>query len=114
MTRPFPSYRPVREPSWDFVWNRWLSIGFRHLGLDFLCPPMLQASGAAERGGGGGVGGGAGAAGMPGRDDEVELGGGGRHRARGARASQGRVGGGCSRLAQPPAHHLDLTWWHVT
>jgi hypothetical protein len=42
ITRPFPSYRPVKEPSWDFVWNRWMSAPFRNLGLDHLCPPLLQ------------------------------------------------------------------------
>lgn len=42
ITRPFPSYRAVKEPSWDLVWNRWLSTPFRNLGLDHLCPPLLQ------------------------------------------------------------------------
>ncbi|GIL81031.1 hypothetical protein Vretimale_9264 [Volvox reticuliferus] len=42
ITRPFPSYRAVKEPSWDFVWNRWMSAPFRNLGLDHLCPPLLQ------------------------------------------------------------------------
>ncbi|KXZ46422.1 hypothetical protein GPECTOR_43g858 [Gonium pectorale] len=42
ITRPFPSYRAVKEPSWDFVWNRWMSAAFRNLGLDHLCPPLLQ------------------------------------------------------------------------
>ncbi|GLC42427.1 hypothetical protein PLESTB_001097500 [Pleodorina starrii] len=42
ITRPFPSYRSVKEPSWDFVWNRWMSAPFRNLGLDHLCPPLLQ------------------------------------------------------------------------
>jgi hypothetical protein len=42
ITRPFPSHKPVKEPSWDFVWNRWLSQAFRNLGLDFLCPPLMQ------------------------------------------------------------------------
>ncbi|EFJ45105.1 hypothetical protein VOLCADRAFT_94600 [Volvox carteri f. nagariensis] len=42
ITRPFPSYRAVKDPSWDFVWNRWMSAPFRNLGLDHLCPPLLQ------------------------------------------------------------------------
>ncbi len=42
ITRPFPSYRAIKEPSWDLVWNRWLSTPFRNLGLDHLCPPLLQ------------------------------------------------------------------------
>jgi hypothetical protein len=42
LTRPFPSYRPVTKPSWEFVWNKWLTASFRGIGLDFLCPALLQ------------------------------------------------------------------------
>lgn len=42
LTRPFPSDRPVTQPSWDFVWNRWLTASFRGIGLDFVCPPLMQ------------------------------------------------------------------------
>lgn len=42
LSRPFPSDRPVSQPSWEFVWNRWLSTSFRRLGLDFVCPPLLE------------------------------------------------------------------------
>lgn len=42
ITRPFPSDRPVCQPSWEFVWNRWLTTSFRSLGLDSVCPPLLQ------------------------------------------------------------------------
>lgn len=42
LTRPFPSDRPVTQPSWDFVWNRWLTTSFRGIGLDFVCPAMMQ------------------------------------------------------------------------
>lgn len=44
ITRPFPSHRAVKDPSWDFVWNRWLTTSFRNNGLDWVCPPLLQAS----------------------------------------------------------------------
>jgi len=42
VTRPFPSARPVGEPSWEFVWNRWLSTAFRRHGLGAHCPALLQ------------------------------------------------------------------------
>jgi hypothetical protein len=42
LSRPFPSDRPVTQPSWEFVWNRWLTASFRGIGLDFVCPPLLQ------------------------------------------------------------------------
>lgn len=44
LSRPFPSDSPVTQPSWEFVWNRWLSTGFRTAGLDFVCPQLLQVS----------------------------------------------------------------------
>jgi hypothetical protein len=44
LSRPFPSDRPVTQPSWEFVWNRWLTASFRGIGLDFVCPPLLQVS----------------------------------------------------------------------
>lgn len=42
VSRPFPSTRPVNQPSWEFVWNRWLSTSWRSIGLDHICPPLLQ------------------------------------------------------------------------
>lgn len=42
VSRPFPSSRPVNQPSWEFVWNRWLSTSWRSIGLDHICPPLLQ------------------------------------------------------------------------
>ncbi|KAL6757783.1 SacI homology domain-containing protein [Haematococcus lacustris] len=42
ITRPFPSDRPSTQPSWEFVWNRWLTMSFRGIGLDFVCPHLLQ------------------------------------------------------------------------
>jgi hypothetical protein len=45
VTRPFPSDRPVSDPSWPFVWNKALSSPFRRLGLDgpnAVCPALLQ------------------------------------------------------------------------
>lgn len=42
VTRPFPSDHSVYQPSWEFVWNRWLSTSWRSIGLDHICPPLLQ------------------------------------------------------------------------
>eukprot|EP00798_Chlamydomonas_sp_ICE-L_P004470 gene4470-14628_t len=42
ITRPFPSDQPTSSPCWEFVWNRWLSRAWRELGLDFICPALLQ------------------------------------------------------------------------
>lgn len=45
ITRPFPSDRPVNEPSWPFVWNKALSSPFRLAGLDgpnAVVPALLQ------------------------------------------------------------------------
>ena len=42
ITRPFPSSSPVGTPSWEFVWNRWLSAAFRAIGLPTHCPHLLQ------------------------------------------------------------------------
>ncbi|GAX77587.1 hypothetical protein CEUSTIGMA_g5031.t1 [Chlamydomonas eustigma] len=42
VTRPFPSSRAVNQPSWEFVWNRWLSTSWRSIGLEHVCPPLLQ------------------------------------------------------------------------
>lgn len=48
ITRPFPSDRPVKDPSWAFVWNKALTSPFRRVGLDgafAVCPALLQVSG---------------------------------------------------------------------
>ena len=42
ISRPFPSSSPVSEPSWEFVWNRWLSAGLRAIGLSEHCPHLMQ------------------------------------------------------------------------
>ncbi|KAG1680617.1 hypothetical protein FOA52_015066 [Chlamydomonas sp. UWO 241] len=43
VTRPFPSPRPVFEPSWDFVWNRWLGSSVRGLpGMRGVVPSLMQ------------------------------------------------------------------------
>lgn len=48
LTRPFPSSRPVFQPSWEFVWNRWLSTSWRSIGLEHVCPPLLQVQPACR------------------------------------------------------------------
>jgi hypothetical protein len=47
ITRPFPSGHPVSEPSWEFVWNYYLTQPFRRVGLGAVVPHMLQ--GLAEQ-----------------------------------------------------------------
>ncbi|KAK9818315.1 hypothetical protein WJX72_010447 [[Myrmecia] bisecta] len=42
ITRPFPSSQPVASPSWEFVWNRWLSAALRATSLPGHCPHLLQ------------------------------------------------------------------------
>jgi hypothetical protein len=45
ITRPFPSDRPVKDPSWAFVWNKALTSPFRRVVLDgafAVCPALLQ------------------------------------------------------------------------
>jgi hypothetical protein len=45
ITRPFPSDRPAKDPSWAFVWNKALTAPFRRVGLDgafAVCPALLQ------------------------------------------------------------------------
>lgn len=42
ISRPFPSSRPVDKPSWEFVWNRWLSASLRAVGLHKHCPNLIQ------------------------------------------------------------------------
>lgn len=43
ITRPFPSSHSVDDPSWEFVWNRWLAASLRNVGLLSHCPHLLQA-----------------------------------------------------------------------
>lgn len=47
ITRPFPSSHPVAAPSWEFVWNYYLTQPFRRVGLAAVAPHMLQ--GLAEQ-----------------------------------------------------------------
>ena len=42
VSRPFPSARPVSQPSWEFVWNRWLTAALRQCGLPAACPHLMQ------------------------------------------------------------------------
>lgn len=42
ITRPFPSGHVVSDPSWEFVWNRWLAVSLRSQNLADLCPQLLQ------------------------------------------------------------------------
>ena len=42
ISRPFPSSSPVDEPSWEFVWNRWLSAPLRTVDLPTHCPHLMQ------------------------------------------------------------------------
>ncbi|BDA46239.1 probable phosphoinositide phosphatase SAC9 [Coccomyxa sp. Obi] len=42
ITRPFPSTHSVEDPSWEFVWNRWLAASLRNIGLSSHCPHLLQ------------------------------------------------------------------------
>lgn len=44
ISRPFPSSSPAGDPSWEFVWNRWLSAGLRAVGLPDHCPHLMQVS----------------------------------------------------------------------
>ncbi|KAL3148494.1 hypothetical protein ABBQ38_013936 [Trebouxia sp. C0009 RCD-2024] len=46
ISRPFPSSSPLDDPSWEFVWNRWLSAALRAVGLPTHCPHLMQ--GVAE------------------------------------------------------------------
>lgn len=46
LTRPFPSSHPPTDPAAEFVWNAWLSMPLKSLGLHSHCPALLQ--GAAE------------------------------------------------------------------
>lgn len=51
ISRPFPSSNPLDDPSWEFVWNRWLSAAFRAVGLPTHCPHLMQVD--AKAGGSG-------------------------------------------------------------
>lgn len=42
ITRPFPSRMPVQTPDDEFVWNRWLSVPFKNIGLPGHCVVLLQ------------------------------------------------------------------------
>ncbi|CAL1405473.1 unnamed protein product [Linum trigynum] len=42
ITRPFPSRMPLEKPDDEFVWNGWLSMPFKHIGLAQHCVILLQ------------------------------------------------------------------------
>ncbi|MFS7906986.1 putative SAC domain-containing protein [Helianthus anomalus] len=42
ITRPFPSRFSLRNPDDEFVWNGWLSLAFRRIGLEHHCVVLLQ------------------------------------------------------------------------
>lgn len=42
ITRPFPSRVPVQSPDDEFVWNKWLSLPFKNIGLPEHCVILLQ------------------------------------------------------------------------
>lgn len=42
ITRPFPSRMPLQSPDAEFVWNRWLSVPFKNIGLPEHCVILLQ------------------------------------------------------------------------
>ncbi|CAM8897025.1 unnamed protein product [Rhodiola kirilowii] len=42
ITRPFPSRIPLQNPDEEFVWNAWLSIPFKQIGLPQHCVILLQ------------------------------------------------------------------------
>lgn len=44
VTRPFPSQNALSDPSWQFTWNAWLSESFRMVGLDFVCPALMEGT----------------------------------------------------------------------
>lgn len=44
ISRPFPSSSPLDDPSWEFVWNRWLSAALRAVGLPTHCPHLMQVN----------------------------------------------------------------------
>ncbi|XP_043693987.1 probable phosphoinositide phosphatase SAC9 [Telopea speciosissima] len=42
ITRPFPSRLPLQNPDDEFVWNEWLSMPFKDIGLSQHCVILLQ------------------------------------------------------------------------
>ncbi|GAV86822.1 WW domain-containing protein/Syja_N domain-containing protein, partial [Cephalotus follicularis] len=42
VTRPFPSRMPLQKPDDEFVWNGWLSMPFKNIGLPQHCVTLLQ------------------------------------------------------------------------
>ena len=44
VTRPLPSSHPVTQPSWEYVWNSYLTQPFREAGcsLPAIAPHLLQ------------------------------------------------------------------------
>jgi len=48
ITRPFPSDAEPTDPSWEWVWNRWLTHPFRSIGLHDICPHLQQGMAEAR------------------------------------------------------------------
>jgi hypothetical protein len=44
LSRPFPSEKDAWDPDQEFVWNHYISKGFRMLGLNRHCPALLQGA----------------------------------------------------------------------
>ena len=42
ITRSFPSRFPFNDPDQEFVWNAWLSLPFKNIGLPHHCVILLQ------------------------------------------------------------------------
>lgn len=42
ITRPFPSHMSFHEPDDEFVWNGWISMPFKNIGLPQHCVILLQ------------------------------------------------------------------------
>ncbi|XP_011037364.1 PREDICTED: probable phosphoinositide phosphatase SAC9 isoform X2 [Populus euphratica] len=42
ITRPFPSRMPLENPDDEFVWNGWLSMSFKNIGLPQHCVTLMQ------------------------------------------------------------------------
>eukprot|EP00210_Caulerpa_lentillifera_P003458 g3300.t1 len=44
VSRPFPSNYPRTQPSWQFVWNAWLSQSFQSIDLGACCPAVMEGT----------------------------------------------------------------------
>ena len=50
ITRPFPSAALPTQPSWEFVWNRWMTASLHAVGLSEGAPHLLQVAPASQPG----------------------------------------------------------------